>query len=158
MKIFSILGVILVILISRDALACDPMLGYEKFNPKPTGDSGRIDRPDIELISLDRGDDDGNPASCSDVGRLEFRVSPDLAIGYRFRLVEGHLPKNLLPEFPLRPKPHIRDKIWFVWVDDPRWTDAVLEAVIEVRAVSLQGVWSDPVLIEISESEGPENR
>lgn len=148
------------------AVACDFPYGWE-LGPPPLTPAleGEIppDAPRIEVLSLERGFNDGQPFSCSDAGILTLVVrGPDSGrrAGYLFELVESRdaFPDQVLPDLVIAPI-ELGDGLKgfrFVWLDLPHGqrTLSPVDVVIEVRLIVRPGLVSEPTRVEVKHPGG----
>ena len=110
--------------------------------------------PEIEVSKIKRGYDDRSHSSCSDAGVIELKVS-DADVGYVLHLVkpEEHrytIPDGLYGAVVEEDGNYIR----FIWFDGSDNVQEPISIQLEVKAMSRNGILSDPVYIEIAHSGG----
>jgi hypothetical protein len=109
--------------------------------------------------SLKRGYDDGNYASCSDAGVLTLRFTdgnPRRTTGYSLRIVEGKFEENVIPIGYIMPSDSTtqNDTIQFIWLDGSKNYQEPIDFKIEVMAVSIKGVQSEPYILHVTHPGG----
>ena len=146
---------------ASSVLACSFAPGYRDFalsstrvpNTGPTPPD-----PDVSLLSVERGYDDGNGGSCSDAGVITLEVGVtdfDPNIGYIVAVESGNFPKGVLPDGIISPVNLADGRMgfYFVWGDfsDLGYGKESIDAVLLVRSVSSTGIESDAIKIQIKD-------
>ena len=155
----AVLIVLFVTFLSQDAFACRFAPGYQTFELSSTRlpDTEPIPTtPTMAFLSIKRGTDDRDFASCSDAGILTITVTEPEAVenkGFLFELESGSFPDSVLPETIVSPI-ELEDGsmgFYFVWLDLPAGTHNVdpIDARISIRAVSPTMVEGPKVFIEV---------
>jgi len=123
--------------------ACSFVPGYEEFLVMPVyGDSGKSpNKPIAEVVSIKRGYNDGNGASCSDAGiiKIGFKDSnPYHKTGYSFTIIEGSLEDKVFPDGYVRPPNSLdsKNEVMFVWFDGSNNYQEAIDIKVEIRALS----------------------
>ena len=112
-------------------------------------------RPNVAVLDLKRGYDDGDSRSCADWGVLvivaDDRPHPDVA-GYSFRLRDGRFPGEF-PDQAVIPidLEHGKRGFRFAWREHARENRGArpIDATVEVRLVSHNGKEGEPLLLHI---------
>ena len=146
------------------ALACSFGPRFELFQHRPslaTDTNVLVEKPSMKIISIERGSDDGNFASCSDAGVITIQLSTkDVArlpyTGYVFTLIKGELEEEqpIFPDYAIQPIQKIpgiykNDKISFVWLDGSSNIQESINLKISVTAINARSVESKPQIISI---------
>ena len=136
--------------------ACGLARGWNYFLAEPRYGAEEIkpELPKIEVSEVRRGYSDGNYASCSDAGIITFKTAntPIGDFGYTFEIQEGEFEDAVFPEGALAPLEN--GEIFFVWLDGSKDYQEALDLSVRVHSVNKQGIYSDPVFIQISHAGG----
>lgn len=142
---------VLILLLSSHSLACSIARTIEQFEsdasgniePKPT---------QFEVSKIARGTDDGNPASCSDLGGIALKaenIPPDT--GFIFKIVNGEFQDRLFPEGPVVPSEfYDPNEFVFIWLDDSGYEHEPFDIEVEITPVSKTGHMGEPTILNVS--------
>lgn len=146
--------VALALVCALPAHACRFPHGFKSVKPETAWLEPRGPKPAAPKISvtLDRGYDDGDFASCSDAGVLKIRVHPTTATaGYFVKVEKGQLPFSL-PGYYIAPVEEDGEVfLRFVWLDLPNKN---LSAKLSIVEKNRQGMTSDPTVFEVQSRSG----
>lgn len=159
MRRFTILVLLSSVFAVQTTLACRFAPGYRTFELSSTrlpSTGPTPSAPVVSVLSLKRGSDDGNFASCSDAGILTIAIEDgDTAknLGFLFEVESGSFPDKVLPDDIVSPI-RLENGSWgfyFVWLDLPQGksSTAPIDVRISVRAVSLTMVEGSKVFLNV---------
>ena len=139
------------------SLACSfsPSYRNSPFLVVPSNDNmPNPNPPEIEVNLIERGYDDGNFASCSDAGIIEFKVSNN-KVGYDITTIEPEEHKSTIPDGIYGAVQEDNGYyIRFIWLDGSRNYQEPLFVRVKVRAISKTGGISEPVELKIEHPGG----
>ncbi|MDJ0909494.1 MAG: hypothetical protein QNI99_09880 [Woeseiaceae bacterium] len=159
LRILAITTALLAAALPLDASACSFAPGYRTFELSSTqlpGSGASPTTPSVSVLSIFRGTDDGDYASCSDAGILFISIDdPEAAqdLGFLFELEHGSFPDAVLPEEIVAPI-ELADGsfgFFFVWLDLPAGSRDVepIDVRVSVRAVSPTMLEGQKVFLDI---------
>lgn len=164
MRAISIIALLLVLALpgGSHALDCARWTAYEKATPLayPFNVDFVPPRPDVAILKLERGFDDGDRRSCPRFGALTIiandRPHPDIA-GYIFRVRDGSFP-DPFPDKPVIPV-DLEDGhqgFRFEWGEATEGGrgPAPIDMTVEVRLVSHNGKEGPPLLLHVMHPGG----
>ena len=157
LKRYSVIVAIsaLAVLGVKDSSACSLARGFDLFELSSTLEpfsGAQPESPNVESVTMKRGFDDGDGASCSDAAILTIVLSPteaDRDVGYSFRMTSGVIVEELF-DYDGFYSPRLLSGdtrgFYFVWLD--RGGD--INGTFEIRAVSKTGIESEPVELRVT--------
>ena len=160
-RILAIVIALLTAPLPQTASACSFAPGYRTFELSGTqlpGSGSPPTTPSLSVVSIVRGTDDGDYASCSDAGILFVSIDdPEAAqdLGFLFELEHGSFPDAVLPEEIVAPV-ELADGsfgFFFVWLDLPAGSSDVepIDVRVSVRAVSSTMLEGQKVFLDIQD-------
>ena len=148
----------LVILLLLPSLseACSFARGWNHFLVEPRYGAEEItpELPNVSVSEIKRGYNDGNYASCSDAGIITLKVgnAPIGELGYTFEIEDSEFEDAVFPEGIFAPLEN--GEIRFVWLDGSKNYQEDFDISVRIHSVNKQGVYSEPVFIQISHAGG----
>lgn len=150
---------IVLVLQCNFAFACSFARGYEEFLYIPTEEGGAPNKPKPSVVSIKRGFNDGNFASCSDAGILVISFNEDNPrqnTGYVFELVDGSFDDRVFPDtiVSVASDREAKNEVMFVWLDGSRNYQEAIDVKVKIKAISITGVESEPTTLHIEHPGG----
>ena len=160
----NILLLITLFLLHNTANACSFAPGYDEFVPSPLYKKKNhpLATPKASLESIKRGYDDGNRGSCSDAGIIKIKLeneNPVRATGYKLKIVSGTFESHVIPDYEVMPSRYnpSENSMSFIWLDGSHNNQEEIDFVLQLIAVSPEGLESEPYNLKIKHAGGKSN-
>ncbi|WP_157960519.1 hypothetical protein [Marinimicrobium alkaliphilum] len=143
--------VVMALLMSSPALACSFARTLEDFEIE-VSESIEPKSTKFEVTEIVRGQNDGDPYSCSDAGVIILKaieMPPDT--GFIFKLVKGEFEDMLFEEEPVVPSGFVNpNEFVFIWLDGSSYEQEAFDIEVQITPVSRSGTRGEPTYLNIS--------